>query len=325
MSNINYDPKASREERAYAIMAMGNQGGDDRLETLQGFLKDEDQYIRSATALALGHFDDSNNPVVRDRRIYNLLESILSDPEQLVRSDAVLALGESGDSRALFTLVNYYDGANTAIKERVLLAMYNLHDPRSVEFLDEVMKREGNNNVLVQLAQRARAKINETVRFYYTYHGDEETRLEAEKASGMTAVNSYEDIEKMSAILEEDLKYPHFKPQTYVVTDDGSFVLGGYRNEHVEVAKGGAVITAGEAGFVKNEQGIWEITYLNNRSNGYYPAKGTYPFVRRALEKTGVTFPEEFTKTFPEEGYFTEEFLCSKPLFKFRTQELGTR
>lgn len=317
MSDIIYDPKAPREERAYTLMTMANEGGDDRLETLKGFLKDDDQYIRSAAVLALGHFDDSNNPLVRDRRIYNLLENMLQDQEKLVRSDAILALGESGDSRALFTLVNYYNTAPTAIKERVLLAMYSLHDSRSAEFLDEVEKNDGNNNVLVQLAQRARTKMNETVRFYYTYHGNEEIRLEAETATGMTPVNSYEDIERMSAILEEDLKYPHFKPQTYVVTADGTFVLGGYRNEHVEVAKGEAVIAAGEAGLVRNDQGIWVINYLNNRSNGYYPSKTTYHFVRKALEKSGVQFPDEFTEKFPEEGYFTEEFLCNKSLFKF--------
>ena len=315
MSQLFYDPKAPKEERAFQLMALGEEGGEDNLQLLESSLRDSDPYLRSAASLALGHFDDKNHPVARDRRVCSFLENMLRDPEHHVRADAILAMGESGDSRVLFTLANYYESATTEIKERVLLALYTLRDPRSQEFLREFARTE-KNNVLIQLATRALTKIDTSSRFSYTYHGNEETRKEAEVATGMTVVKTYDDIAAMDEILNDDLRQSHFKPQTYIVTTDGDLVLGGYRNEHVEVAKGLPVLAAGEAGLIKNGD-KWVISYLNNRSNGYYPSATCYVHVRKALESTGVDFPNAFTETFPKDGYFDLDFLCTQPFFRF--------
>ena len=85
--------------------------------------------------------------------------------------------------------------------------------------------------------------------------------------------------------------------------------------EHVYVARGEKVLTAGEAIFKKKE-GAWTVDYVNNRSNGYFPAKTSFCFFESAAKTTGLQFEmNDFSEKFPKEGYLTSDFLCNKPFY----------
>ena len=66
---------------------------------------------------------------------------------------------------------------------------------------------------------------------------------------------------------------------------------------------------SGKVEIVEREDS-WKITYLNNRSNGYYPAGNSFIWVKKALEFSGVVLEQDkFSETFPREGYADPEFL----------------
>jgi hypothetical protein len=136
----------------------------------------------------------------------------------------------------------------------------------------------------------------------YFYLGDPAHLSRARTCIGHP-IRSQADLQAIAPILREDLTWSSSKPQTYIVTADSVFVLGGYLNEHVEVARGEPVLAAGEATLEEQPDGTWRITALNNRSYGYMPDECSWAAVDRGLSATGVEYPRGgFTEVYPTEG-----------------------
>lgn len=120
-------------------------------------------------------------------------------------------------------------------------------------------------------------------------------------------IRSQADLQRLTPILRDDRTWGFEKPQTYVVTGEGVFVLGGELNEHVDTAGGAAVLAAGEAVLEQQPNGTWTITALNNRSYGYMPQASSWTAVDAALRSSGITYPADgFSEIYPREGTWAE-------------------
>lgn len=139
----------------------------------------------------------------------------------------------------------------------------------------------------------------------YRFLGDP-ARLHAAREKKGHPIRTQSDLQAIASILREDRTWAFEKPQTYVVSEDGVFVLGGDLNEDVEVAGGQAVLAAGEAILEEGADGSWTITALNNRSYGYMPEAGSWAAVTKALRDTGIPYPHGFSELYPRDGTWAE-------------------
>ncbi len=81
---------------------------------------------------------------------------------------------------------------------------------------------------------------------------------------------------------------------TFVVTEDGKLWIGDRHSEHVACARGGAVLTAGELGFLV--EGDVRLVEASNQSSGYCPEPTTWAVVASALDRAGIPHPGQFTR-----------------------------
>lgn len=139
----------------------------------------------------------------------------------------------------------------------------------------------------------------------YHFLGEPARRREAAGPSGHP-IRGQDDLQALAPILREDRTWSFEKPQTYVVSEEGVFVLGGYINEHVDAAGGRPVLAAGEAVLEEQPDGSWAITALNNRSYGYMPGPESWDAVERALRDTGIAYPAGFSEIYPLEDSWAE-------------------
>jgi hypothetical protein len=140
----------------------------------------------------------------------------------------------------------------------------------------------------------------------YPYLADPSNLIRARSRAGHT-IRSQADLQDIGHIVHEEQTLGLFKPQTYVVTLDHLFVLGGHLNEHVEAASGQPVLAAGEATIEEQPDGTWRIAELNNRSYGYMPEASSWQSVDRALTSTGIEYPRGgFTEVYPHEGSWAD-------------------
>ncbi|MFC1775135.1 HEAT repeat domain-containing protein [Nanoarchaeota archaeon] len=262
-------------------------------EDLAKLLKSDTPFDRACAALALGQR--------KERKRFPKLVAILDDKDVYVRGDAITSLAQLGDSRALFVLVNHYSSASFEEQKRVLMAIEHMRDPRATEFLRTV---KGD---LEDHAKRALAACEGNFNFKYTYTGRPQLyspSLLLRDDESHIVIHSVEDIQKNGGIFMDD--YFRQRPHTYVIVAPGEFRVGGWVTEHVKVAQGKDVLAAGE---VRIEPNPWRITYLSNQSNGYLPSPSCFHWVKDALEKTGLEFPDHFEYEHPRNGFNDKEFL----------------
>jgi hypothetical protein len=139
----------------------------------------------------------------------------------------------------------------------------------------------------------------------YHFLGEPARRRKAEAQSGHP-IRGQADLQALAPVLREDRTWSFEKPQTYVVSEEGVFILGGQINEHVDAAGGRAVLAAGEAVLEEQPDGTWAIAALNNRSYGYMPGPECWPAVERALRDTGIRYPDSFAEVYPLDGTWAE-------------------
>ncbi|WP_446038437.1 hypothetical protein [Streptomyces sp. SID1121] len=84
------------------------------------------------------------------------------------------------------------------------------------------------------------------------------------------------------------------EPFTFVVDEAGVLRLAPRRSEHVACAGGGAVLSAGEMAFAR-ENDRWVVGEVSNQSTGYCPDGSSWPSVAAALEGAGLEHPPGFT------------------------------
>lgn len=84
---------------------------------------------------------------------------------------------------------------------------------------------------------------------------------------------------------------------TFVVAVDGKLWIADRRSEHVQFARGGNVLSAGEMGFATHRKSV-EVVEVSNQSTGYCSEAQSYAAVNAALAKTGINYPHGFTRAF---------------------------
>ncbi len=243
---------------------------------------------------------------LQDRSIYPLLLPLVKNPE--LGDETVKALANLNDSRALFPLLHFFgQTTSAALHQRVLQYCYATGDPRAVDFLEAYL--QDSSKPFQDIANTALSRCREISPFHYRFCGSDEDHQRSLSASGRIVVTS-ENLDQSIKILTENKRDRGQEvPQTYVVTPDLKMYVGGTLNEHVQVAQGSDVLAAGEVELEPTEDS-WEVTYLNNRSNGYHPARNSFIWVKKALEFSGVVLKQDkFSETFPRDGYADPEFL----------------
>lgn len=84
---------------------------------------------------------------------------------------------------------------------------------------------------------------------------------------------------------------------TFVVTEGGAFRVGPRRSEHVTLAEGRPVLTAGEIWLVPHDQG-WRVAEVTNQSTGYCPDPSSWPALADVLDALGIEHPRWWTTEF---------------------------
>ena len=237
-----------------------------------------------------------------ERVAYELLLDFIQDIRGDLAASAVVTFASIGDSRALFPLINLFSQRGPSFQKAVLNYLLETRDPRSENFLEDYLAGDGEFS---DLASAALGYCRGNFDFSYRFAGREEMLERALEQDGGILVTPENLDTNEQVMLENDPK-----PQTYIVGLDGKLLIGGLVNEHVEVAKGRDVVAAGEIIFEKDGEGLWQVSYVNNRSNGYFPGRSSFYHVNNALAEQDMHFDKtSFDRAFPREGYNDQEFL----------------
>ena len=260
------------------------------------------EYLRCSAIKALAK--------TKDRNCYDLfLRLVEHEAAGYVRLDTLLALGSTRDSRALFPLVNYYEHADRAERERILMSLGELGDPRSLAFLETILSKEEGNLRDIAFTAYQRISTSSDTPFPYRFVGEESLRTHAKESEGAIHVRNRADLERNRIKIFNRLNTTW--PQTYVILPNGALYLGGLVHEHVEAANGSDVIAAGE--LILDTR--LAVTYANNRSNGYYPGKHSLKFLDAALDSLRLEHDSKTVEVFPREGFFDKNFLRMFPFY----------
>ncbi len=262
---------------------------------------DEYTYVRSSVAHALKNFSD------RRDTLQHLLE-LMCDHEIHVRGDAVLAAGKLGDSRATFPLINYFKHVPYEVQRRVFMALISLGDPRAVCFLDKFSDRP---NDVGSLAKEAFSACANNKKFFYSFAGREDMWEDSLQSEGRILVDRENILDSYGDVIQRT-----DRPQTYIIDRNGRLWIGGENlHEHVYVAKGEKVLSAGEIIFERDGK-VWKVGYINNRSNGYLPDEKSFVHVFQALANAGIKEERRgFSESFPRDGFCSEDFLSLQKFF----------
>ncbi len=281
----------------------------ENLDKILSLARDSEATKRTLAVAALARFPG--------RESFIPLLKLSSDSDLTVASDAVIGLGVSKDSRAYFFLSNLFLEADQIfddikkiynMRKSIIFAFRENRDQRGRELLKVAL--ESNVGDLAVIAKQTLKLLDHNTKpFIYTFVDSNKEIEEAREKQGLQ-IQNYEDLLKIEEILErqERATSPSERVQTYIVNTEGTFVLGGELREHVQVASGKDVLGGGEA-YLEKHNGKWDIVYLNNRSNGYYPHESSFEIVDKALRKTSINYPSAFNETFPREGWLDQDVL----------------
>ena len=84
---------------------------------------------------------------------------------------------------------------------------------------------------------------------------------------------------------------------TFVIDADGRRWIADRHSEHVQCARGGDVLSAGEMTF-SLKGGAVAVVGVSNQSTGYRPEPESWPAVAAALDQAGLAHPGGFTAPF---------------------------
>jgi hypothetical protein len=237
-----------------------------------------------------------------------LIELLAREEDKDIIKNTINSLASIRDSRALFPLINYFNAISSpAVRQRILQYIDHTADPRANDFLMDYI--ESKKTPFKEIAESALAKCNDP-NFVYRYKGTDEELKFAQGMEGQLNVTNT-SLTAAENILKEYQNPRYRRPQTYVIPEDGIMLIGGHIHEHVQVARGRDVLTAGEVEFEKTDEGLWRVSMINNRSCGYFPARNSFKWVKDFFtERSDVKLDHtEFEGNFPRDGWNDDDFL----------------
>ncbi len=118
-----------------ASKIIASKSGIDEVSVLIHFLKDEDWYVRSNAAEALGEIGDA-------RAVEPLIQALLGDESEGVRGEAAGALGHIGDARAVEPLIQALKDEDWWVRKEAAWALGKIGDERAIEPLTQALNDE---------------------------------------------------------------------------------------------------------------------------------------------------------------------------------------
>lgn len=312
---------AGRDTEEFSRMIQGKKTGEIQISEIEKLLEKEDIFAKCTAVQAVAR--------IGGREAYGRLIDVIRDESEVdVINAAIIAMAQTriapdtADSRALFPLVNIYNiTGHYQTKINILNALAELNDPRAMDFLKQLKEIETKDlQEIIDGSVKAQAFSK---RFAYTFTDAdtpdlrkiEETRQKAMlEEKKRIPILHYSDVSVLP-IHFRDIRLTGKEllgPLTYIIDKEGKLFIGGDNEEHVQTARGENVIAAGEITLAQNGD-AWDVIELNNRSNGYFPAKTTFPIIAEILDRAGIRRPEQFTYIHPREGFFSDDFLSMFP------------
>jgi len=313
--------RAGRDTEELYMTIQGKKTGQIQISEIEELLNKNDIYAKCTAVQAISR--------IGGRDAYGkLIDIIRHETETDVINSAIIAMAQTNiapdtkDSRMLFPLVNIYNNTDEyQTKVNILNALSAIQDPRTMDFLEQILVTENKNiQDIIESCMHAQNIFRE---FKYTFtKADEpdltqleEMRKRAEKGEKKRIqINHCSDIPAL-LIYVPSLRHTAdiLGPLTYIIDENKKMFIGANTEEHVETAKGTNVIAAGEISFTQHTDGKWELVELNNRSNGYFPARTSFPIVAKVLEKAEIKHAGQFSYLHPRDGFFSDEFLSMFP------------
>jgi len=325
---------AGRDTEELYRMIQGKKTGQIQISEIEALLSKNDTYAKCTAVQAVAR--------IGGRDAYGKLIAIIrNETENDVINSAIIAMAQTNiapdtkDSRMLFPLVNLYNNASEyQTKVNILNALSAIKDPRTMDFLEQILLTEKKNiQDVIESCMHAQNIFKE---FKYTFTKADEpdmAQVEKIKTNAENAEKKRIQINHYSNIPALPIYIPSLRhtadilgPLTYIIDENKKMFIGANTEEHVETAKSANVIAAGEISFTQHTDGTWELIELNNRSNGYFPARTSFPIVAKVLEKAEIKHSGQFSYLHPRDGFFSDEFLSMFPFHpQYEEKHFGKR
>jgi hypothetical protein len=131
----------------------------------------------------------------------------------------------------------------------------------------------------------------------YWYVGSPDLAVVNETPPARASIYSSEDVRRWLQETGQSLGAGREVTATFVIDLDGRLWIADRHSEHVQCARGGRVLSAGEMTF-RVEPGGVAVAAVSNQSTGYCPEPESWPAVAAALDAAGLDRPEGFTTEF---------------------------
>ncbi|KOY84661.1 hypothetical protein AD998_19655 [bacterium 336/3] len=132
----------------------------------------------------------------------------------------------------------------------------------------------------------------------YKYIGAKEILKQVSEEKAGKVILSQKDIIDWISDTNHKFNSEHEIIATFVIDLNENLRINDRRSEHVVCANGEEVLSAGEITFKKDKLEGISISQITNQSTGYCPSAKSWEFVKQALLKINIDFPDFFTTEF---------------------------
>jgi hypothetical protein len=136
-----------------------------------------------------------------------------------------------------------------------------------------------------------------TMAHLYPYIGSEELATFTGDPPARGKIQSQEDVRQWIAAGERSLRSGSSFVLTFILDASGSLWIADRHSEHVQCARGGPVLSAGEMTFQYEKREI-TVAAITNQSTGYCPEPKSWIAVAPALDHARIQRPDYWTHAF---------------------------
>lgn len=131
----------------------------------------------------------------------------------------------------------------------------------------------------------------------YRYIGDAAHLAAGPSAPHRQHVTGPADVRNWVEETRQELDAAREVTTTFIIDDDGQLWIADRHSEHVQCARGGDVLSAGEMTFQVRRDAL-SVTGITNQSTGYCPEPDSWPAVQTALYRAALPHPGGFSTAF---------------------------
>lgn len=131
----------------------------------------------------------------------------------------------------------------------------------------------------------------------YNYVGPSDLLNLINKSSNRFLIQSEADVRDWIKKTQQSPDAGNEVTATFTIDKNGNLWIADRHSEHVVCANGDPVLSAGEITFRLTEFKV-EVSAVTNQSTGFCPEPESWPYAAQALDKIGLSHPNDFTTSF---------------------------